>query len=264
MKPVVLVTEAKSILSKASGFIDAFDYTLNPYRGCVFGCSYCYAKFSFSNNRSQQEWGQWVEVKRNAVELLHKKRDLQHARIYMSSVTDPYQPVEREFRLTRGLLEALLPHQPRLVIQTRSPLVSRDGDLLAQFEHCRVHMTVGTDDDAIRRDFEPGCASVEQRLEALSKLRSAGVETAVTATPLLPLRDPLSFSRRLRSLGVGRLVVQFFHAGNAGWGAARTGSEAWTTAQIYGWDSAAYLQAVEALRSEWPDLLEGQAGFIPV
>ena len=107
--------------------MDEYDFTLNPYSGCSFGCTYCYAAF-FSKTREQRDrWGYWVMVKENALELLERRKRgaLDGKRIYMSTVTDPYQPIERQLDLTRGLLEVLADrHSPKLVVQTRSPDVS--------------------------------------------------------------------------------------------------------------------------------------------
>lgn len=95
---------ASSILSTATGFISDFDYTLNPYSGCAFACSYCYAAFFTPTQAMQDEWGQWVRVKDNALDLLKRRRNrpLIDKVIYMSSVTDPYQPVEKWLELTRA------------------------------------------------------------------------------------------------------------------------------------------------------------------
>src|SRR5690606_39089742 len=107
------------ILTKASGFINGFDYTLNPYSGCTFGCTYCYAAFFSPDPDKQNDWGKWVEIKDNALELLYKKRKrpLIDKTIYISSVTDPYQPIEKQLGLTRAILSELLNyHQVRIVI----------------------------------------------------------------------------------------------------------------------------------------------------
>src|SRR5258708_3165356 len=177
---------ARSILSEASGFIDAFDYTLNPDAGCSFGCTYCYGAFFARTQEQKENWGKWVEVKENALALLIKKRrkPLVDKTIYMSSVTDPYQPIEKDLELTRALLEELLAyHQVRLVVQTRGPLVTRDIDLLKQFPFAQVNMTITTDDDEVRRVFEPHCASTQRRLDAIGQIRDAGIQACVTMTP---------------------------------------------------------------------------------
>lgn len=163
---------ASGILTAAKGFMSAYDYTLNPYSGCAFGCTYCYAAFFSRSLDLRQNWGHWLQVKQNAVELLKKfrKKSLQYKCIYMSSVTDPYQPIEKELELTRDLLKELLVyHQPRLVVQTRGPLVTRDIDLFQQFLHVQVNMTITTDNEQVRKVFEPLCPSNNIRLEAIKK-----------------------------------------------------------------------------------------------
>lgn len=152
------LAQARSILTAATGFIKrgGFDWTCNPYVGCTFGCRYCYAMFLPQNRRPREYWGRWFQVKANAVELARRQAPRAAGQaVYMSSVTDPYQPVERALGLTRGILEALAPHQPRLVIQTRGPLVVRDADILARFGSVRVNLSIPTDDDEIRKAFEP-------------------------------------------------------------------------------------------------------------
>lgn len=256
---------ARSILTKASGFVDAYDYTLNSYSGCAFGCSYCYAAFFARTDEQQADWGYWVEVKENALELLRKKRKrpLTDKTIYMSSVTDPYQPIEKKLGLTRALLEELLTyHQPNLVIQTRGTLITRDLDLLTQFENVQVNMTVTTDDKTIRKAFEPLCPSTDQRLETIRQVHAAGVQAAVTLTPLLPLRDPVAFAAQLRETGIRYFVVQQFHVGKTRF-AAGTGDEAQRLAADMGWDDAAYQHAVAVLRATLPEVHEGKAGFKP-
>ena len=129
----VTYAPTSQVLNKPSGFMDAYDFTLNPYGGCSFGCTYCYAAFFSRDVEKRDSWGQWVNVKDNAVELLKKRKPgtLDGKLIYMSSVTDPYQPVERQLELTRGLLRTMAERgdKPKLVVQTRSPDVVRDCDL---------------------------------------------------------------------------------------------------------------------------------------
>lgn len=256
---------SRSILTESSGFIDAFDYTLNPYSGCTFGCSYCYAAAFVRDQERRNAWGQWVRVKENALELLRKRRakPLDGATIYLSSVTDPYQPVERELGLTRGILEELATyHQVRLVVQTRSPLVTRDLDLLQRFPAVRVNMTVTTDDEAVRKVFEPGCASLGRRLAAIAEVHNAGIPACVTLTPLLPVADPAAFAERLKATGVTRFVVQYLHA-ERGQFVAGTRAAAVALCRERGWDEGAYQRVVEVLRAILPHLDEGREGFTP-
>ncbi len=97
--------DTKDILTRASGFMSEYDFTLNPYSGCSFGCTYCYAAFFATSKEKQDQWGYWVKVKDNAREKLDsRKKPLDGKLIYMSSVTDPYQPIERKLKLTQSLL----------------------------------------------------------------------------------------------------------------------------------------------------------------
>lgn len=206
------------LLTKPTGFMNAYDFTLNPYSGCSFGCTYCYAAF-FSRDAAQRDtWGQWVAVKDNALALMAKRRpgSLNGKLIYMSSVTDPYQPIERELQLTRRLLEMMAErHQPKLVVQTRSPMVARDCDLFRRIEdnggRVQVNMTVTTDDEDIRRTFEPSCPSNPARLRAIDEVQSAGLATCITMTPLLLVNRNDDFADRLIATGVRQFIAQPFH-----------------------------------------------------
>lgn len=257
--------DAHSILSTATGFISMFDYTLNPYSGCRFACNYCYAAFFTRTAEKQSTWGDWLEVKSNALDLLKKKRKrpMIDKSIYMSSVTDPYQPLERELGLTRSLLEELATyHQVNVTIQTRGTLVTRDIDLLRQFPNAQVNMTVTTDDETVRKAFEPRCAPNAKRLEAVRMLNDNGIPTNVTLTPLLPVRDASAFAEMLLASGSERFVTQFFHATRNRF-IAGTGEKARAIASEMNWTHETYLQVVDVLRERLPNVLEGQAGFVP-
>ena len=206
----------RDILTRATGFMDAYDFTLNPYSGCSFGCTYCYAAFFSYSTEKRDSWGLWVDVKENAVERLRRRRgSLDGKLIYMSSVTDPYQPIERQIELTRGLLEMLARHRPKLVVQTRSPDVVRDADLFREIVdrggRVQVNMTVTTDDEDVRRTFEPFCPSNAARLRAAGELCAGGVDTCVTMTPLLLVRDAGRFADNLLDTGIRDFIVQPFH-----------------------------------------------------
>src|SRR5437762_6523120 len=178
---------AKSIFSPATGFIrrGGFDWTCNPSLGCTFGCTYCYAMFLPQNRRPKEDWGRWFVAKTNAVELARKHGPkIAGQAVYLSSVTDPYLPAERSLELTRGILEAILPHQPRLLVQTRGPLVTRDIDLLLQFDKARVNVSIPTDDDIMFRAFEPKAPPLEDRWAALEKLKRAGIPMGICVTPM--------------------------------------------------------------------------------
>ena len=274
----VTAKPAREILMRATGFMDQYDYTLNPYSGCAFGCTYCYAAFFSRSAERRDSWGQWVEVKENAVDLIRRRKigKLDGKRIYMSSVTDPYQPVERTVGLTRGVLQALADrHAPKLVVQTRSPDVVRDRDLFEQIEdgggRVRVNMTVTTDDEDVRRTFEPFCPSNERRLDAVAELRAGGIEVGVTMTPLLLVRDAEAFAERLLATGAEHFIAQPFHFARGKFVAStREGALALMAAKL-GCDADSfqprylehYEAAFEVLRAALPELGEGKGGFAP-
>ncbi len=257
--------QASAILTKATGFMDVYDYTLNPYSGCSFGCSYCYAAFFNRNKQLIDDWGKWVKVKENAVTLLRKKRasSISGKLIYCSSVTDPYQPIEKKLELTRQLLQELIPFQPRLVMQTRAPLITRDLDVLQQFERVQVNMTVTTDDEAVRKAFEGFCPSNTARLKAIAKVHAAGLLAVVTLTPLLPVRDPYKLAQQLLDTGVSHFIIQPFHA-TRGRFVAGTREEAVRISEELNWTQARYEEVATILRSVLPNLGEGKEGFAPI
>ncbi len=215
----VTYARVREILTKATGFMEAYDYTLNPYSGCSLGCTYCYAAFFSRDIEKRNNWGKWVTVKENAAELVRNRKagTLDGKRIYLSSVTDPYQPVERKLGLTRGILQALVDRgdKPKLVVQTRSPDVVFDCDLYRQIEknggRVQVNMTVTTDDEDIRRVFEPHCPANPGRLDAISEVKSKGVEACITMTPLLLVSSPYAFVDNLIETGVQKFIAQPFH-----------------------------------------------------
>ena len=214
--------KARSILNKGSGFLADYDYTLNQYAGCSFGCTYCYAVRFAGREDAETSWGQWVDVKENALALMQKfvPGALDGKRIYMSSVTDPYQTVDRRVGLTRALLGVLAErHAPKLVVQTRSPDVTRDIDLFTEIERrggrVQVNMTVTTDDEELRRVFEPGCPSNAVRMKAISEVHAASIQSCITMTPLLLVKDAEAFADSLLSTGVRRYITQPFHTGKA-------------------------------------------------
>jgi DNA repair photolyase len=166
------------------------DYTINPYRGCLFGCSYCYARqFVYEDADKKADWGHWVEVKTNAVDALQREsHKLTGKTVFFSSATDPYQPIERKLGLTRALLEVLLLAFPAHIhLQTRSPYVTRDISLFQRFgDTLTVGISVPTDSDVVRKAFEPRAPSIARRLEAAQELKAAGIPTTASVAPLLP------------------------------------------------------------------------------
>lgn len=263
-EPIMETTISRSIFSEATGYIQrgGFDFTCNPYIGCSYGCTYCYAMFMPQNRRPLEDWGRWFQAKINAVELARKQaKKLAGRAVYISSVTDPYMPVERSLCLTRGILEALVPHQPRLLIQTRGPLVVRDIDVLKQFHRVRINVSIPTDSESVREIFEPKAPPLERRWQALAELRASGLPVGVCVTPTLPLEDAERFAKRLTEFGPEVLVTQSFHERNGCFG-ANTGAEAKAKLAAFAWTEVEYGRFVECLRRRI-EVHEGEAGFFP-
>lgn len=265
-KTEVVYKNAASILTEGKGFMGEYDYTLNPYSGCSFGCTYCYAAFFSRSIEQRNNWGYWLLVKENAVQLLTKfrRKPLTNKTIYMSSVTDPYQPIERELELTRRLLKELLAyHQPRLVVQTRSPISVRDIDLFKQFNNIQVNMTITTDSENVRKVFEPLCPSNAVRLEAIKTIQDAGISTCITMTPLLPLEDPEGFAKMLLDTGVQKFIIQPFHS-EKGKFVASTRQNAMELISKMEWSREKYERAFEVIQKYIPNVGVGKEGFKPI
>jgi len=185
-------TAPKSLLNRGTGFLSGYSHSLNPYAGCVFGCSYCYVRRMPVAAFRGAEWGAWVDVKREAAALLRKELRREKAKgpvtIFMSSSTDPYQPIEYKEEITRSLLEVMAEDPPDfLFVQTRSPLVRRDADLFARLgRKVRVSVTVETDREDIRKRFSPAAPPIPARLKALKELSAAGIPVQATIAPILP------------------------------------------------------------------------------
>ena len=174
---------AKNILSKSK----IYDYTINCYTGCQHACTYCYARFMKRTTGHIEPWGEFVDVKINAPDLLAKEvTKKKPARVWISGVCDAYQPLERKYELTKKCLEILIAHGWPVTIQTKSPLVLRDLDLLSKARDIEVGLTVTTADDKIRRIFEPNAPPIPERIRALDELHRVGIKTFVMIAPMLP------------------------------------------------------------------------------
>ncbi len=255
-----------TLLNKTSGFMGGYDYSLNPYSGCAFGCTYCYAAFFARDNEKREQWGYWVNVKENALALLKKIRHkpITGKTVYMSSVTDPYQPIERKIELTRDILKELLHyHQPRLVVQTRSPLVTRDIDLFKQFKVVQVNMTITTDSEKVRKIFEPLCPGNKARLNAIKDVHDAGVNSCITMTPLLPLENPHNFAKSLLETGIKKFIIQPFHK-DRGKFTAGTREEAMKLFKEFNWTNERYQEVESIIKTYIPNIGIGKDGFAPI
>lgn len=217
------IVESGRILTPASGYLSAYTHTLNPYMCCAFGeggCGvYCYVAESSIGLFAGRPWGTWVSAKGNAADLLRRELaaapDRSAVRIFMSSATDPYQPAEAQLRVTRSVLGVLAEAPPGLVvIQTRSPLVERDFDVIEQMPFAWLSMTVETDDDDVRRKLTPTCPSIARRLRTMSLARERGIRVQAAVSPMLPA-DVDRFADLLVE-SADRVVVDTFAGDGAG------------------------------------------------
>jgi DNA repair photolyase len=175
---------AKSILSKSQ----VYDYALNPYVGCQHGCVYCYAKFMKRFTGHRERWGEFVDVKINAPELLAQEvKRKKVGRVWISGVCDPYQPLEKKYMITKRCLDIFVENGWPFTVQTKSSLVLRDIETLKRGNNnTEVGFTITTADERIRRIFEPGAPPLRKRIEALANLHSERIRTFAMVAPILP------------------------------------------------------------------------------
>lgn len=175
--------KCKTALSKSN--LPGLDYSLNPYRGCQHGCAYCYVPNVLRIKRN--EWGSFVDIRINIPIVLSKELKTKKPGIVaISTVTDPYQPVESKYKLTRYCLEQLLIHDFPVCIQTKSNLVTRDIDLITKFSKAEVMFSIGTLNDNERKILEPYSSPIQNRLDALKQFSNEGIETSVFFGPIYP------------------------------------------------------------------------------
>jgi DNA repair photolyase len=207
-EPIVRETVCKTILNRSG----LSDYSLNCYTGCTHACTYCYARFMQRFHPHDEPWGEFVDVKVNAVEVLHRQlRRAQPGSVFVSSACDGWQPVEARWRLTRRCCQLLLEHGFELHVLTKSVLALRDLDVFAG-RPVQVGITLTTLDERLRQLWEPTAASIEERLRVTEAAHGAGLQTSVMFGPLLPfLSDsPAAIDallERAADLGIDRIWV---------------------------------------------------------
>lgn len=176
----------KTILTKTK--LSKAHYVLNPYFGCTHACVYCYAEWMNHTRLGEKTWGKFVDVKENAMDLLQKEKHKikPGQEVFMASITDVYQPIEKSCQLTRQALRILLEQQAAVSILTKSDLVVRDMDILRQMKQVEVGMSINCIDQEIVSVLEPGTISIQRRIEALKTLKEANISTYVMMSPLIP------------------------------------------------------------------------------
>jgi DNA repair photolyase len=208
---IINEVNCKTALSKSN--LPGLDYSLNPYRGCQHACAYCYVPNVLRIKRN--EWGGFVDVKTNIPTILSKElRTKKPGVVALSTVTDPYQPVEKKYKLTRYCLEQLLVHDFPVHIQTKSDLITRDIDIISKFSDVETMFSIATLDDSERKQLEPNSSPIKNRFAAMKELNDAGIETTVFFGPVYPtindegLADLLD---RFEELGVTEIMVDRFN-----------------------------------------------------
>lgn len=190
----VFIDEPKQIVNKVESPDLPFLYSLNPYQGCEHGCAYCYARnvHTYWGFSAGLDFERKIIVKPNAPKLLEEfinKKNYEPASMSLSGNTDCYQPLERKYKITRGLLEVFLRHRHPVGIITKNSLILRDLDLLselASMQLVRVYISITTLDEELRRTLEPRTSSSLNRLKAVRALTDHGVPVGVMTAPVIP------------------------------------------------------------------------------
>ncbi|MCA9883825.1 MAG: radical SAM protein [Anaerolineae bacterium] len=249
MTAVRFVTAKRILTRQKGGFLTQgvypYTHTLSWAAGCGFGSIYC-GKYCYAavmpnwlyNKQAGEQWGDAVILKQNAPELLAvelaKAKNRSEMRIFMSSVTDPYQPLERKHRLTRRCLDVFAQYDDLdlLVIQTRSPLVTDDAELIASIPYAWLSMTLETDLGDL--PYGPSSNHIRQRLDAIKTCAEAGVNVQITVSPCLPYSP--EFADVLANSGAKRVVVDTFVEGDGSSG-ERTANSPFAEKAGYDWRS---------------------------
>ena len=171
----------KDLVTKSN--LPASDYVINPYVGCPHACKYCYACFMKRFTNHSEEWGDFIDIKLCDKPISSKK--LQGKSVFLSSVTDCYNPFEEKYRNTRGILEQLVSIDCELNISTKSHLILRDIDLLKQCKNLKVSVSINTLDEQFRKDMD-NASSISERLEVLRILHTNGIYSVLFMSPIFP------------------------------------------------------------------------------
>lgn len=202
--------QCKSALGKC-GFSDN-SFCINPYVGCSHACIYCYARFMKRFTDHAETWGSFVDARTNIAEVLKKQMKSQKYKdkqIYIGTVTDPYQPLEAKYKLTRKILEVLKDYDNPVSILTKSSLVFRDLDLLKKFKRIDINFTIATLDESWKKLTEPYSSTIEQRLGAAKKLGQERIPVFAMMSPYWPFfTDPEKLFKEFKEAGIKRVFTE--------------------------------------------------------
>lgn len=194
---------------------------INPYVGCGHSCVYCYARFIKRFTGHTEEWGTFVDIRINIADILKKQLKspkYKGERIYIGTVTDPYQPIEKKYKLTRRILKVLMDYKNPVSILTKSDLVLRDIDLLKKFKEVDVDFTVTTLDEKWKKLTEPNSSTVRERLKAMEKLTKEGITVLAMMGPYWPIfTDPGALFKEFKRVGTKHIFAESFNTVGGNW-----------------------------------------------
>ena len=214
MKEEIVYSKSSLVKSKIA------EYTINPYLGCMCGCRYCYASMIMQRFHHKNDiWGEFIDIRINTPENVQRElKNKRSADIYISSMTDCYQPLEEKYKITRRTLinilsleNSLFGNKFSVTIQTKSSLILRDVDILTQFKNLTVGFTITTLDEGISRIFEPKASVPSERLRALSILNKHSIKTYAFFGPILPTisdssEQLISIIKAIQETGVKEII----------------------------------------------------------
>lgn len=211
--------ECKSAIGKC-GFPGG-GFAINPYVGCEHNCLYCYARFIKRFTGHNEDWGAFVDARINISDILERQMrssKYKGEQIYIGTVTDPYQPSEEKYKLTRKILEVLTNYNNPVSILTKSDLVLRDIDLLKRIKKLDVNFTINSLDEKWKKLVEPNSPTVERRLEAIKKLAKEGIPSFAMVGPYWPIfTDPEALFKKFNEAGVKHVFTESFNTTGGNW-----------------------------------------------
>ena len=181
MKIIEKEIETKNLITKSN--LPASDYVINPYVGCPHSCQYCYARFMKRFTGHAEKWGEFIDIKRCGRPINTKV--LQQKSVFLSSVTDCYNPYEEKYQITKNILEQLIGVDCAVTISTKSDLILRDIEILKKMNHLTAAISINTLDESFRQDMDNAC-SIAKRIEILKELYSQGIHTVLFMSPIFP------------------------------------------------------------------------------
>ena len=178
---IIKEIKVKNYLTKSN--LPGIDFTINPYIGCSHKCRYCYASFMKKITNHSENWGDFIDIKLTEEEIDLKK--IQNKTIFLSSVTDPYLSFEKEYLITRSILEEIKNSNCKLIITTKSSLILRDLDILKQIKNLTVCISINTIDERFKNDMDKA-SSIKERIKTLKILHENNISTVAFISPIFP------------------------------------------------------------------------------